>query len=204
MAKKKPTQASKNTDDLKKIEGIGPKIEELLRQQGIDSFSKLADKSTKQLREILDKAGTRFRAHDPTTWTQQSALAAKGKWDELKALQKKLIGGRELAPQIERPKAVEPSVTVALSAIGGGTYDPSKPFVIERILNPDEVALEYEFRKKELDEQYVKAELCAEALWNLLKERKEFRDHITGVSDGYRTFRSRTGISKIGSGFYFI
>ena len=32
--------------------------------------------------------------HDPTTWPQQSALAAEDKWDELNTLQDELKGGK--------------------------------------------------------------------------------------------------------------
>jgi hypothetical protein len=33
--------------------------------------------------------------HDPTTWPAQAKLAAAGKWDELKAMQDNLKGGRK-------------------------------------------------------------------------------------------------------------
>jgi hypothetical protein len=42
----------------------------------------------------LHDAGSRFQMHDPSTWPQQSDLAAAGKWDELKALQDKLNAGK--------------------------------------------------------------------------------------------------------------
>ena len=81
-------------DDLKKIEGIGPKISELLQNNGIKSFKDLASAEVDRLKAILEEAGPRYRVHDPTTWPQQSALAADGKWDELKELQDRLDGGR--------------------------------------------------------------------------------------------------------------
>lgn len=81
-------------DDLKKIEGIGPKIEEHLNNGGITTFAELAMASYDQLKEILDNAGPRYRMHDPSTWPQQATLAAAGKWDELKTLQDNLNGGR--------------------------------------------------------------------------------------------------------------
>jgi len=80
-------------DDLTKVEGIGPKIKELLNEDGIWSFKQLADSSIDRLQGILDKAGARFRIHNPKTWAQQSDLAAKGKWDELKKWQDELDGG---------------------------------------------------------------------------------------------------------------
>ncbi|RME13236.1 MAG: 50S ribosomal protein L17, partial [Bacteroidetes bacterium] len=37
----------------------------------------------------------RYKMHDPTTWPQQAALAAKGEWDKLAKLQKELKGGKK-------------------------------------------------------------------------------------------------------------
>lgn len=81
-------------DDLKIIEGIGPKIAEILVAAGISTFAKLAATDVAKLREILDAAGSKFAAHDPTTWPQQAKLAAEGKMDALKVLQDELQGGR--------------------------------------------------------------------------------------------------------------
>lgn len=81
-------------DDLKKVEGIGPKIEELLNNAGISTFAALAATEADRVREILAEAGSRFTMHDPTTWAQQAQLAADGNWDALKTLQGELQGGR--------------------------------------------------------------------------------------------------------------
>jgi len=82
-------------DDLKKIEGIGPKIAEILNQTGITTFAELAAASPEKLKEILIEAGTRYASKNPATWPQQAQLAADGNWDELKELQDKLSGGLE-------------------------------------------------------------------------------------------------------------
>lgn len=82
-------------DDLKVVEGIGPKIEELLNNAGIFSFEQLAHSKADKIKKILEEAGSRFQMHDPTTWPQQAELAAKGKWEELKSLQDKLNAGRK-------------------------------------------------------------------------------------------------------------
>jgi large subunit ribosomal protein L27 len=87
-------EASGKPDDLKKIEGIGPKIAELLIAEGIITFADLAAASVERIQEILDAAGPRYRVHNPSTWAQQADLAANGKWDELDALQKELDGGK--------------------------------------------------------------------------------------------------------------
>ncbi|ODS84644.1 MAG: 50S ribosomal protein L17 [Cytophagaceae bacterium SCN 52-12] len=81
-------------DDLEKIEGIGPKIAEVLTTAGIATFAQLAEAAPEQIREILDNAGAQFAIHDPATWPKQAELAAAGKWDELKAWQDELLGGR--------------------------------------------------------------------------------------------------------------
>jgi predicted flap endonuclease-1-like 5' DNA nuclease/glutathione synthase/RimK-type ligase-like ATP-grasp enzyme len=81
-------------DDLKKIEGIGPKIEELLHTAGIMTFAQLSVTPQQTLQEILDVAGKRFAMHDPTSWTLQANLASKNDWEALKQLQAQLIGGK--------------------------------------------------------------------------------------------------------------
>lgn len=82
-------------NDLKIVEGIGPKIEQLLNEGGIITWAELATTPVERLREILDAAGPRYQIHNPSTWPAQSQLAAEGKWDELKELQEKLTGGKE-------------------------------------------------------------------------------------------------------------
>ena len=81
-------------DDLKRIEGIGPKISSLLQDAGIATFAQLATISVEQLREILDAVNLRIA--DPTTWPEQAALAAAGNWEGLAALQSELKGGRRV------------------------------------------------------------------------------------------------------------
>lgn len=81
--------------DLKRVEGIGPKIEEILNNAGIYTFAQLADAPADRLQEILADAGERFDLADPRTWAEQARLAAAAQWDELKALQDSLVAGRE-------------------------------------------------------------------------------------------------------------
>ncbi|RMF23341.1 MAG: DUF1049 domain-containing protein [Bacteroidetes bacterium] len=84
-----------NPTDLKVIEGIGPKIEALLKKNGIGDWKTLSETEVEKLYEILEKGGERFRMHDPSTWPLQAELAANGEWDKLKQYQEHLIGGRE-------------------------------------------------------------------------------------------------------------
>jgi large subunit ribosomal protein L21 len=79
-------------DDLKLIEGIGPKISALLNSAGIKTFAALAATDVATVQKILDAAGLRLA--DPGTWAEQAKLAADGKMDELKKLQDSLKGGR--------------------------------------------------------------------------------------------------------------
>jgi large subunit ribosomal protein L27 len=82
-------------DDLKKIEGIGPKIAELFNNEGIMTFAQLSETSTEKMQEILTAAGSRYASHNPGTWAKQAAMAAAGQWDELKAWQDEMNGGKE-------------------------------------------------------------------------------------------------------------
>jgi predicted flap endonuclease-1-like 5' DNA nuclease len=90
----KRVAAPEKKDDLKVIEGIGPKIEELLHGGGIYSYRQLANAPVDKLKEILIAAGERYKMHDPTTWPQQSALLADGKMEEFQKLTDSLKGGR--------------------------------------------------------------------------------------------------------------
>lgn len=95
VAEKPKKEKSTVEDDLKKIEGIGPKIAGLLADAGISTFRALAEADLSKLQEVLDAAGSRYKMHDPSTWAQQARLAADGEWDELKELQDQLKGGKE-------------------------------------------------------------------------------------------------------------
>jgi predicted flap endonuclease-1-like 5' DNA nuclease len=82
-------------DDLKRIEGIGPKIAGVLQEAGITTYAQLADAEVSGLEQILGEADPRLlRLAKPATWPEQAALAAAGEWDALQALQSGLKGGR--------------------------------------------------------------------------------------------------------------
>ncbi|PHQ30053.1 50S ribosomal protein L21 [Leeuwenhoekiella nanhaiensis] len=91
----KKAKASSKGDDLKKIEGAGPKAAEALVAAGIDTFAKVAASTPEKLSEVLTEASSRLSHIVTDTWPKQAALAAEGKWDELKELQEKLDGGIE-------------------------------------------------------------------------------------------------------------
>lgn len=79
-------------DDLKVLEGIGPKVAEVLNAAGITTFAQLADAAPDQLQAVLNEAGYKYM--NPTTWPAQARLAAAGDWDGLKKMQDELTAGR--------------------------------------------------------------------------------------------------------------
>lgn len=83
-------------DDLKLIEGIGPRIEQILNVAGIQNFDQLAVMTPDALKPLLVAAGNQFSTHNPKSWPYQAELAAKGEWDRLKEYQILLIGGKEI------------------------------------------------------------------------------------------------------------
>ena len=87
----KAEKATGKADDLKKVEGIGPKIASTLVEAGISTFAELAKTDAAKISEII--AGVRGN-HVTDTWPAQAQLAADGKWDELKKWQDELDGGK--------------------------------------------------------------------------------------------------------------
>jgi len=90
-----PAPAPSNPDDLALIEGIGPRINEVLQAAGIRTFADLAAAPLDRVQQALDAAGLSLA--DPATWGQQAALAAEGRLEALKELQDSLKGGRAAA-----------------------------------------------------------------------------------------------------------
>jgi predicted flap endonuclease-1-like 5' DNA nuclease len=80
-------------DNLEVIEGIGPAIANLLRNNGVKSFAALAAMARPAIQAILDKGGTRFQIANPETWAEQAALAAANRWSDLRRLQDQLDAG---------------------------------------------------------------------------------------------------------------
>ena len=106
-------------DDLTRIEGIGPKIAELLMQAGIFTFADLAGTEPARLREILQDGGPHYNRSDPTTWPEQATLARDCDWSALATLQNELKGGG-------RTEAIH-KLEYDLTADGGIEFDTSLP-----------------------------------------------------------------------------
>ncbi|MFK7757445.1 MAG: helix-hairpin-helix domain-containing protein [Flavobacteriales bacterium] len=87
----KAEKKAAGADDLKKIEGIGPKIASTLAEAGVDTYAKLADTASEKISEIIAEVRGN---HVTDTWPAQAKMAAEGKWDELKKWQDELDGGK--------------------------------------------------------------------------------------------------------------
>ena len=85
----------KGPDDLEIIEGIGPKIAQLMRQHGVTTFVQLATSSPAEISAILEKGGPSFRIANPGTWPEQASYCVRNDWAGLKELQDRLTAGRE-------------------------------------------------------------------------------------------------------------
>jgi uncharacterized protein (DUF697 family) len=82
-------------DDLKIIEGVGPKVATALKAGGIKNLQDLAASTPEAITAILEKAKGNFNLVVPDSWPEQAALAVKGDLEALKLLQTALIAGRE-------------------------------------------------------------------------------------------------------------
>ncbi|RMA65755.1 50S ribosomal protein L21 [Ulvibacter antarcticus] len=92
---KAPAKKAAKADDLKKIEGAGPKAAEAMVAAGLDTFAKVAKAKPEAIAAILTEASSNLAHLVTDTWPKQAKLAAEGKWDELKELQDRLDGGIE-------------------------------------------------------------------------------------------------------------
>ena len=70
-------------DDLKVVEGIGPKIEGLFHNYDIKTWKDLSKASVSKCQEVLDSGGDRYKVHDPASWPMQAKMCYEGKWKEL-------------------------------------------------------------------------------------------------------------------------
>lgn len=70
-------------DDLKVVEGIGPKIEGLFHNFDIKTWKALSDVSVAKCQEVLDSGGDRYKIHDPSSWPMQAKMCYENKWKDL-------------------------------------------------------------------------------------------------------------------------
>ena len=75
--------AKLDSTNLQIIEGIGPKLELLLKDNDITDWNTLASKTVPELKKILKSQGPRYAIINPTIWPLQASIASKGDWYEL-------------------------------------------------------------------------------------------------------------------------
>lgn len=68
-----------NINDLTIVNGIGPKLAQILKKAGVKSLNDLIKTDVKTLKDILKNAGPRYASYNPTTWVKEAkkALLAK-------------------------------------------------------------------------------------------------------------------------------
>lgn len=90
-------------DNLQIIEGIGPKMQSVLNENGIQTWQDLSGKTIPDLQGILNKYGNKYKIIQPATWVEQAKLAAEGKVNELITLQK-VDGASKLEKMLNKGK----------------------------------------------------------------------------------------------------
>lgn len=189
-------------DNLQIIEGIGPKIEQLLKNAGYTSWGALAAASYDDLKTLLENAGPRYRIHDPKSWPEQARLAAEGKWDDLIKYQKFLDGGRENTGDFENDSKLEklvakklgystnpndlkivegigPKIEGLLNDAGINTWSDLAGTSVERLTEILNAAGE-RYRLADPSTWPKQAELAASGNWD---ELKEYQDYLSGGRD---------------------
>lgn len=122
--------AAFKNDNLQIVEGIGPKIAQLLKDNGIDTWVKLGASNKEQLKEILSSAGSRYRIHDPSTWPEQAKMAESGEWEKLRDYQAFLGGGKDTGKVGGGDAKIE---KMAAKILGVVLYKPNDLKVVEGI-----------------------------------------------------------------------
>jgi predicted flap endonuclease-1-like 5' DNA nuclease len=80
-------------EDLEAIDGIGPKIGAMLRNNGITTFAQLAVTPLDELATIVESTGEPASGAGLDTWATQARLAASEDWAGLAKMQAALHGG---------------------------------------------------------------------------------------------------------------
>lgn len=80
------------SEDITKVEGVGPKTKTILVEAGVDTFAKIAAKTPDEIRELI-KAGGGRSVPSIETWPEQAALLANGDVEAFEKLAEELDGG---------------------------------------------------------------------------------------------------------------
>ncbi len=81
-------------NDLKMVEGIGPKIESLLNIGHINNWEELANAPLERIEKILEDGGDRFKLAIPSSWSIQAQYAINHDWVKLRQYQEELTNGQ--------------------------------------------------------------------------------------------------------------
>ncbi len=111
---KNKTNPKKN--NLQKIKGINPQIEQILNSKGIFTFEQLKKADAETLRNHISNANSQFKNNQTATWSHQASMAEKEQWKELAIYQEFMddikIDSDNLAATIKKPKTTSaPSTT---------------------------------------------------------------------------------------------
>ncbi len=87
-------EATAGPDDLKVIEGIGPKIDQALRADGLTRWVHIRDASQDRLKSAIEKGGITF-APSMVTWPKQAAYLVAGDQAGFKQYTEYLISGQD-------------------------------------------------------------------------------------------------------------
>jgi predicted flap endonuclease-1-like 5' DNA nuclease len=79
-----PANPKMTPDNLQAIEGIGPKVEQILKDNAVTTWKVLAETDIIKLRMILASAGDEYRLLDPTGWSAQAKMLMENDWDALR------------------------------------------------------------------------------------------------------------------------
>ncbi|MEN8116447.1 MAG: 50S ribosomal protein L27 [Bacteroidota bacterium] len=71
-----PKKAEAKGDNLTKLDGVGPKLAEILNGAGLNTFADVAGTSVEKFKEILEAAGSRYASKDPAPWIEQAKTLA--------------------------------------------------------------------------------------------------------------------------------
>lgn len=80
------------SEKLTAVEGVGPKTMQILVDGGIETFAKIAAKTSDELREVVKAGGGRL-VESINTWPEQAALLANGDVEAFEKLAAELDGG---------------------------------------------------------------------------------------------------------------
>jgi large subunit ribosomal protein L27 len=70
--KEEAPKAEAKGDNLTKLDGVGPKLAEILNAAGLNTYADVAGTSVEKFKEILEAAGSRYASKDPQPWIDQA------------------------------------------------------------------------------------------------------------------------------------